>query len=422
MKGKVLAVLVGVACVAAIAVTAASGATRAEPGITSNSILIGGTFPLTGVASLYKTIPAAEKAYFDYINDTKGGVNGRKINFEILDDAYDPSKTVPLVQQLVQQDKVWAIFGSLGTAPGLATWDYTNSQKVPQVFLATGDSYWGFCAYKKCGGKSYPWTINWQPDYPGEAKQYGKYIAANMPTAKIGVLYQNDAYGKNYYAGLRVGLGQKKELIVDAESYDVTQTSLTQQILAMKAKGADTLVIFATPSPTITALVTATKVGWKPTTFINNVSNNRLFMLAAAGNGANIDGVISTSYTKSPTVDKNDPGVQLAAQIIAKYAPALQASFDRGDGNVVYGMGVAWTFVYALQHAGKNPTRASLMKAVHNMNTSANPFVLNGIKIQTSDKAGHRDNFPIEQEQFIKWQGGATGDWQTFGKLLSGIR
>jgi ABC-type branched-subunit amino acid transport system substrate-binding protein len=422
MKGKVLAVLVGVACVAAIAVTAASGATRAEPGITSSSILIGGTFPLTGVASLYKTIPAAEKAYFDYINDTKGGVNGRKINFEILDDAYDPSKTVPLVQQLVQQDKVWAIFGSLGTAPGLATWDYTNTQKVPQVFLATGDSYWGFCAYKKCGGKSYPWTINWQPDYPGEAKQYGKYIAANMPTAKIGVLYQNDAYGKNYYAGLRVGLGAKKELIVDAESYDVTQTSLTQQILALKAKGADTFVIFATPSPTITALVTATKVGWKPTTFINNVSANRLFLLAAAGNGANVDGVISTSYVKSPTVNKGDAGMQLASQIIGKYAPALQASFDRGDTNITYGLGVAWTFVYALQRAGKNPTRATLVKSLHNMNTSANPFVLSGIKIQTSDKAGHRDNFPIEQEQFIKWQGGATGDWQTFGKLLSGIR
>ena len=422
MKGKVLTVLVGAATVAAVAVTAASGATRAEPGITSNSILIGGTFPLTGVASLYKTIPAAEKAYFDYINDTKGGVNGRKINFDILDDAYDPSKTVPLVQQLVQQDKVWAIFGSLGTAPGLATWDYTNSQKIPQVFLATGDSYWGFCAYKKCGGKTYPWTINWQPDYPGEAKQYGKYIAANMPTAKVGVLYQNDAYGKNYYAGLRVGLGQKKELIVDAESYDVTQTSLTQQILALKAKGADTFVIFATPSPTITALVTATKIGWKPTTFINNVSANRLFMLAAAGNGANVDGVISTAYTKSPTVDKNDPGIQLAAQIIAKYAPSLQASFDRGDGNIVYGMGVAWTFVYALQHAGKNPTRASLMKSLHNMNTGANPFVFKGIKIQTSDRAGHRDNFPIEQEIFIKWQGGATGDWQPFGKLLNGIR
>jgi branched-chain amino acid transport system substrate-binding protein len=415
MKGKVLAVLTGVATVTAVAITAASGATRVDPGITSTSILVGGTFPLTGVASLYKTIPAAEKAYFDYVNDTKGGVNGRKISFNILDDAYDPSKTVPLAQKLVESDKVFAIFGSLGTAPGLATWEYTNGRKVPQAFLATGDSYWGFSA------KKYPWTIGWQPDYPGEAKQYGKYIAANMPNAKVGVLYQNDAYGKNYYAGLRVGLAAKKAQIVDAESYDVTQTSLTQQILALKSKGADTLVIFATPTPTITALVTATKVGWKPTTLINNVSNNRLFMLAAAANGANVDGVISTTYLKSPTVNKTDAGVQLASSIIDKYAPALRASFDRGDGNVVYGMGVAWTFVYALQQAGKNPTRVSLMNALHHLNTKGNPFVAAGIVIKTDWPKGH-DNFPIEQEQFIKWQGGATGDWQPFGKLLSGIR
>jgi branched-chain amino acid transport system substrate-binding protein len=415
MKGKVLAVLTGVATVTAVAITAASGATRVDPGITSTSILVGGTFPLTGVASLYKTIPAAEKAYFDYVNDTKGGVNGRKISFNILDDAYDPSKTVPLAQKLVESDKVFAIFGSLGTAPGLATWEYTNGRKVPQAFLATGDSYWGFSA------KKYPWTIGWQPDYPGEAKQYGKYIAANMPNAKVGVLYQNDAYGKNYYAGLRVGLAAKKAQIVDAESYDVTQTSLTQQILALKSKGADTLVIFATPTPTITALVTATKVGWSPATLINNVSANRLFMLAAAANGANVDNVISTTYTKSPTVNKNDAGVQLAAQIIAKYAPALQTSFNRGDGNVVYGLGVAWTFVYALQHAGKNPTRVSLMNALHHLNTKGNPFVSAGIVIKTDWPQGH-DNFPIEQEQFIKWQGGATGDWQPFGKLLSGIR
>src|SRR3954470_21540725 len=138
IKGKVLAIVAGVAMVAAVAVTAASGATKAEPGITSSSITIGGTFPLTGVASLYKTIPAAENAYFDYINDTKGGVNGRKINFLIKDAAYDPSKTVPLAQQRVESDKVFAILGSLGTAPGLATWGYTNARKVPQVFLATG--------------------------------------------------------------------------------------------------------------------------------------------------------------------------------------------------------------------------------------------------------------------------------------------
>ena len=173
MKGRLLAVLAGVAIVAGIAVTAAFGAHKADPGISASTITIGGTFPLTGPASLYKTIPAAEKAYFDYVND-HGGVNGRKIDFKIVDDAYDPSKTVPLTQQLVEQDKVFAVYGSLGTAPNLAIWDYLNKRKVPQVLLATGDSYWGFSA------KKYPYTIGFQPDYPGESKIYGQYINANL--------------------------------------------------------------------------------------------------------------------------------------------------------------------------------------------------------------------------------------------------
>ena len=165
-KGRMLAALAGVLIVAALAVTTASGAHRADPGVTATSISIGGTFPLTGVASLYKTIPAAEAAYFAYVND-HGGVNGRKINFTILDDGYNPAQTVPLTQQLVEQNKVFADFGSLGTAPNLSVWSYLNQNKVPQVLIATGDSYWGY-SYKK-----YPWTIGYQPDYPGEAKVYG---------------------------------------------------------------------------------------------------------------------------------------------------------------------------------------------------------------------------------------------------------
>jgi branched-chain amino acid transport system substrate-binding protein len=411
-KSRILAVIAGAAIVGGIAVTAAFGAHRATPGISATTITIGGTFPLTGPASLYKTIPAAEKAYFDYVND-HGGVNGRKINFEILDDSYDPSKTVPAAQQLVEKDGVFAVFGSLGTAPALATWGYLNSKKVPQVLVATGDSYWGFSK------KKYPWTMGWQPDYPGEAKLYGKYIAANMPNAKVGVLFQNDAFGKNYYAGLRVGLGAKKGNIVDAESYDATQPAVTQQILALKSKGADTLVVFATPTPAITALVTAAKVGWTPSaTFVGNVSANRIFMLAAAKGGANVDGVISMAYTASATTQQSLAGVKLAQAIINQYAPSLQASFAAGDGNIIYGFGVAWTFVYALQHSGKNPTRASLMAALHNLNTTKNPFVYPGIKLQTS----LTDNFPIEQEIMVKWAGGGTGDWQSFGKLLNGIR
>jgi len=417
-KGRIVTVLAGIALVAGIAVTAAVAGHQATPGLTATEIKIGGTFPLTGVASLYKTIPVAEKAYFDYVND-HGGVNGRKINFEILDDSYDPSKTVPLAQQLVEKDGVFAVFGSLGTAPTLATWGYLNSHKVPQVLVATGDSYWGFSK------KKYPWTIGWQPDYPGEAKLYGKYIAANMKNAKIGVLYQNDAYGKNYYAGLRVGLGEAKVKIVDAESYDATNPSVTQQILALKSKGADTFVVFATPTPTITALVTATKVGWTPAaTFINNVSSNRLFLLAAAGAGAKVDGVISTSYTASATTQQNLAGVKLAQSLVNQYA--------QGDGAGALRALARWTAAAVKnvandrrrvmtpqrQHAGKNPTRASLMAALHNLNTAKNPFVYPGIKLQTSAK----DNFPIEQEIMIKWAGGATGDWQPFGKLLDHIR
>jgi len=414
MKGRMLAAFAGALVVAAVAVTVAFGARQADPGVTATSVTIGGTFPLTGVASLYKTIPAAEKAYFDYVND-HGGVNGRKINFDILDDGYNPAQTVPLTQQLVEQTKVFADFGSLGTPSNLSIWGYLNSNKVPQVLIATGDSYWGF-SYKK-----YPWTIGWQPDYPGEGKIYGKYLDAKMPSAKIGVLYQNDAFGKNYYAGLRVGLGAKKSNIVSAQSYDPSQTNVTQQILALKSAGADVLVIFALPTQAITALVTATKVGWTPSaTIVGNVSANRLFLLAAAANGANVDGVISSAYTVSSTYapQANLPGVKLAKAIISQYAPSLSTSLAEGDGNVIYGLGAAWTFVYALQHAGKTPTRAGLMAALKSMHNVVNPFTYPGIKMNTSAT----DNFPIEQDILVKWAGGAGGDWTPFGTLYNGVR
>jgi branched-chain amino acid transport system substrate-binding protein len=412
MKGRILAVLAGAAIVAGIAVTAAFGAHRTDPGVSASTITIGGTFPLTGPASLYKTIPAAEKAYFDYIND-HGGVNGRKIDFHILDDGYDPSKTVPLTQQLVEQDKVFADYGSLGTAPNLAVWSYLNQHKVPHVLLATGDSYWGFSA------KKYPWTIGFQPDYPGEAKIYGKYIVANLPGAKIGVLFQNDAYGKNYFAGLRVGLGAKKSEIVSAQPFDLSAGNVTQQVLALKASGADTFVILATPTPTIQALVTATKVGWSPTnTFINNVSAVGTFIKLAAANGAKVDGAISSGAYLDASVpsEVNMAGVKLGIQILSQYAPSL----DPKNSLNFYGLANAWTMVYGLKNAGKTPTRVGLMHALKNLNPkkAKNPFLYPGVALQT----GLHDNFPIEQEILVRWSGGATGNWNPFGKLYNAIR
>jgi branched-chain amino acid transport system substrate-binding protein len=418
---KLGALLVALAFTAAVAGTAA-GAHQAHhknaPGVSKHQIKIGGTFPLTGPASLYKTIPAAEQAYYAYVN-AHGGVHGRKIKDIVLDDQYDPSKTVPATKQLVEQKHVFAIVGSLGTAPGLATWGYLNQKKVPQVLLATGDAYWGNCVHHACDNGTKPWTMGWQPDYPGEAKLYGKYILAHKPGAKIGVLYQNDAYGKNYLAGLRAGLGSSANEIIDAEPYNVTDSAqvVGAHVVALAQHGADTFVIFATPAASIAAIATEAQIpGWTPLTILNNVSANRVFMLLAAQNGAKPDGVISTSYVASQTTQTKLPGVKLAKKIIdATGNKDLETSFAEGDSNILYGLGSAWTFVYALKHAGKNPTRTSLMKALRSMNTTKNPFVYPGMKIQTSKKR----TFPMQQLIFIKWSGGATGDWHPFGKVVN---
>jgi branched-chain amino acid transport system substrate-binding protein len=394
-----------------VGVATAMGAASADPGVSAKQITIGGTFPLTGPAALYGTIPVAEKAYFSYAN-SKGGVNGRKINFIFYDDAYDPSQTVPLTQKLVEQNHVFAIYGSLGTAPILATRAYANSHKVPQVLVATGDSYWG-AQYKK-----FPWTIGFQPDYPGESKIYAKFINAKIPQAKLGVLYQNDAYGQNYLNALKAGLGAKgASKIVDAEPFDVTAPDVTQQMLKLKASGANVFVDFATPSPSIKALVTATKIGWKPIAeFVNNVSASSTFMALAAKAGADISGAISTTYLENPAnpAQKNAPGVKVFESLMKKYYP----NGDVNNANNMFGMANAWTMVYALQHAGKTPTRKGLMNALTHLNTSANPFLLKGVKLRTTPT----ERFPLDQQQLIRWNGGADGYWANFGAIYANAR
>jgi branched-chain amino acid transport system substrate-binding protein len=408
MRARVKVIVAAAALALAAAVGVAGASVRSDPGVSGNSILIGGTFPLSGPASLYGTIPQAEKAYFDWFN-ARSSIHGRKINFKFLDDGYDPSQTVPLTRQLVERDHIFAIFNSLGTAPQLAVRGYLNQRKVPQALVATGDSYWGSQA------KKYPYTIGYQPDYPGEGKIYGLYIRTHVRGAKIGVLMQNDAYGKNYLAGLRAGLGKKKNLIVSVQPFDVTAPDVTQQMLALKASGANVFMDFATPTPSIKSLVTATKIGWKPTLkIVNNVSASVTFMRIAASNGADLKGALSTTYLKDVTdpAQANDAGLKLYKSIMAKY----YSKGNVNDANNLYGMSAAWAMVRALQHAGNPPTRKGLMFALTHMNAT-DPFLVKGIVIRTTST----DHFPIEQQKLIRWLP-AANRWQVFGKLYNHAR
>jgi branched-chain amino acid transport system substrate-binding protein len=382
--------------------TVASGA-ASETGVTSNEVLIGGTTPLSGPASAYQSVARGAAAYFKYVN-AKGGVNKRKIKYVYKDDAYDPSKTADKTRELVQQDKVFAIFNSLGTEQNLATRAYLNAAKVPQLFVASGATTFGK------DYKQYPYTIGYQPNYRAEGTIYGRYVAKTSPKARIGVLYQNDDYGKDLLAGLRNGLGKKTKLIVAKQSYDVTDPDVQSQMARLKAARVNTLMVFATPLFAIQSYVYAHKLGWTPKVFVNAVSSAANIMgLAKAGAGKKqVEGTISIVFLKDPTDPHwaNDAGIKLYRSIMKRYKGG-----NPNDVYAVYGMSVAHTFVAALKKAGKNPTRSGIMKAATSLNVSNDPFLLPGITVKT----GGSDHFPLDQAKLQRYH---NGHWVSFGGLF----
>ena len=378
-------------------------AAQTDVGVTSNSILLGTTNALSGPAAAYGTIANSENAYFTYVNNTQGGVNGRKITFKILDDGYNPANTVPLTKQLVEQDQVFAMFSGLGTQTQTSVEQYLNSKKVPQLFVATGATTWG----KDYGSNQ--WTLGWQPPYQGEARIYAQDIVKNHSGAKIGVLYQNDDYGQDYLKGLKDGLGSNASMIVDTESYDVTAANTAAQLVKLKASGADTLMLFTTPGFTIKSLVIVTTVlHWEPQIYLNSVSNPQVYMGIAAKNGAALKNVTTVNYLKDPTDPKwaSDSGMQLYKQAIANCSTC-----NVNDGFNIYGVAVAYTMVDVLKQAGNTMTRKNIMDIAANRLSENNPFLLPGVQVKTTSS----DHFPIMQEQLSTWSG--TG-WTLQGSLI----
>jgi branched-chain amino acid transport system substrate-binding protein len=393
----------GVAVLAAFAFTMTTiTPVRAEDGVTATEILIGGTDPFSGPASAYGAVGKGSQAYFSYVND-HGGVNGRKITYKNVDDAYSPPQTVQLIRQLVEQDKVFAIFASLGTAPNTAIRPYLNQNKVPQLFVATGASKWAH------DSDQFPWTIGWMPDYESEAIIYARNILKTAPNAKIGIIYQNDDFGNDYLRGLKTGLGSHGSMIVKESSYETTDPDVSSQISTLKASGADTLMIFATPKFAVQSLVATAQQGWKPQIYLTNVSISESVMRAATKAGGGPDttnGVISTQYLKDPGDPKyaSDAGFKLYKEIMDKYLPGV----DIANGNYLAGMAYAFTMVDALQHAGKDLTRDKVMKAALSLNETNNPFLYPGINVSTSAT----NHFPITSEALAKYENGkfiATG-------------
>jgi branched-chain amino acid transport system substrate-binding protein len=399
------------AIASAVVLPGAFGGASATPGVTARTVTIGGTFPFSGPASSYAPIPVGMAAFFSYTNATRGpdgrrGVFGRQVIFKTYDDGYNPANTVQRTKQLVEQDHVFALVGGLGTEPQESVTAYANQQKVPQIYVSTGATEWG------AKHSEHPYTIGWQPDYQAEAAIYGRYIVKNLPNAKVGVIYQNDSYGKDYIAGLEAGMGAKKNQIALTQGFEVTDTSVTNQILALRRAGVDTMMIFGTPTPTIRTYATMAAIGWKPANiFVNSVSATDTFMgiaVARAG-AAEVNGSISVYYTKDPANPSwaNDAGMKLYQRIMSRYGPA---GAKVTDGLYIYGVAKAYTFVQALRAAGKNPTRASLLKAVFNMNDKSNPFLLPGVVTKT----GPGDFYPISQQQLQRFN---NGSWSPFGQL-----
>jgi branched-chain amino acid transport system substrate-binding protein len=387
----------------ALAANPASAQKKYDVGATDTEIKIGNIMPYSGPASAYGMIGKTVDAYFKKIN-AEGGINGRKINFISYDDGYSPPKAVEQARKLVESDEVLFIMNPLGTPSNSAIQKYMNAKQVPQLFVATGATKWG-------DPKNFPWTMGWQPPYQAEARIYAAYILKNKPNAKIGILYQNDDFGKDYLKGLKEGLGDKaKSLLISEQPYEVTDPTIDSQIINLKEAGVDTLVTITTPKFGAQTIKKVAELGWKPTHILTNVSASVGSVLKPAGL-ENCKDIFSTAYLKDAGDPswKDDAGLKNWTAFIDRYMPDA----NKADANLVYGYSVAQTMMQVLKQAGDNLTRENIMKQAANLKDLQLEMALPGIKINTSPT----DFYPFDQMQMMQFDGTA---WRRFGPVITG--
>ncbi|HVH80834.1 MAG TPA: ABC transporter substrate-binding protein [Stellaceae bacterium] len=372
------------------------------PGVTDKEIKIGNTGPYSGPASSYSAVPKAQVAYWKMIND-QGGINGRTINFLSYDDAYTPPKTVEMVRKLVEEDQVLLVASPLGTPTNSAIWHYMNQKKVPQLFVATGATKWD-------DPKGHPWTIGWQPNYQSEGRIYATYILKERPTGQIGVLYQNDDFGKDYVKGLKDGLGDKASMVIVEASYETTDPTVDSQVVDMKAKGIDVFVNTAIPKFAAQAIRKAAEIGWKPLHVLSSIGNSVGATLKPAGL-ENAKDLISDFYVKDATDPKwkDDAGFKTWTAFMDKYMPDA----DKTDAGYVAGSSLAAMTAQVLKQCGDELTRENVMKQAANLHDVTLPMLLPGITCNTTAT----DFAPLKQVQMAKFDGER---WNLFGDLIRG--
>ncbi len=382
--------ILGALAALAIAATPATAQKQYGPGATGTEIKIGTTTPYSGPASAYSAGAVSLAAYFAMVND-RGGVNGRRINFISLDDAYSPPKTVEQIRRLIESDEVLFLVNPVGTATNMAVLKYINQKKVPHLFVGSGATVFN-------DPEHFPWTMSWTPHYASEGEIYAKYLLSVKPDAKVAIISQNDDLGRDYLLGFRRGLGEKAaSMIVSSLTYNTSDPTINSQIVSLRASGADALLIAAVPKFAAQAIRKAYDIDWHPLKFVVGVGSSIAGAIRPAGFEAS-KGVISAAYQKDPADPqwKDDPEMKSWNVWMDKYNPRI----DKSDYYAPYGYNIGFAVVQILKQCGDDLTRDNVMKQASHLEMEL-PLLLPGIRLKTSPA----DLRPIKQMRLVRFDG-----------------